>query len=259
VNHYELLPIGSYCEPSIHSQYELLFLPFKTSFVKSPRLSTERAEICSLGIQNMTLEQQGANPERSKGPTPLLWAVERGHETIVKMLLERDDTNPNAADVHGRTPLFIAASKGCERVVKMLLARKDVNPNTANKASEAPLFAAVHKGHEGVLKLLLERPDINPNTTNAYGQTPLVKAAWEGLDWAVKILQERADINSDLTDLAGETALSQAPDCGYYAIAKLLSKNRNFILQLDGNGPTTPSPPWRSGPDQGHPKRIRRF
>ena len=75
----------------------------------------------------------------------------------------------------------------------------------------------------------------------------------------MKILLERSDVNPDMADLAGETALSQALDREHYAIAKLLSEHRNFILQLHDKGATTPSPPWRSGPDQGHPKESADF
>ena len=32
------------------------------------------------------------------GSTPLIWAAVRGHDTVVKMLLERNDVDPNRAD-----------------------------------------------------------------------------------------------------------------------------------------------------------------
>jgi len=50
--------------------------------------------------------------------------------TKVKMLLERNDVDPNIASEHGQTPLYVAAWKGREKVVKELLERGDVNPNT---------------------------------------------------------------------------------------------------------------------------------
>ena len=104
-----------------------------------------------------------ANQDRRKCPSPLFWAALGGHEEIVKMLLERDDTNPNVADVRGRTPLSIAAWKGYVGVVKMLLAHKDVNPNTPSVLGETPLASAVYWGQEGVVRLLLERADDDPN------------------------------------------------------------------------------------------------
>ena len=49
------------------------------------------------------------------------------------MLLERKDFNPNQADTElGWMPLAWAVQGGHEGVVKMLLERKDVNPNQAN-------------------------------------------------------------------------------------------------------------------------------
>ena len=43
--------------------------------------------------------------DRMPGLTPLSWAAKGGHEEVVRMLLERDDLDLNAADGRGRTPL----------------------------------------------------------------------------------------------------------------------------------------------------------
>ena len=37
-----------------------------------------------------------------------------GHEEVVRILLERDDVDPNKPDVCGRTPLLWAAANGQE-------------------------------------------------------------------------------------------------------------------------------------------------
>ena len=110
----------------------------------------------------------GGNSSTSEGLTPLSWAARGGHEAVVKILLERDDANPNTADKRGRS-LFIAAHEGHEGVVKLLLERKDVNPNAAGEYGQTPLFIAAHKGHEGVMKMLLERGDVNPSIANQSG------------------------------------------------------------------------------------------
>ena len=78
----------------------------------------------------------------------LAWAARRGYEDVVKMLLEREDVNPNMVDKKsGRTPLSLAAECGHEGIVKIILGRKDVNPNTVgNKYGRAPLSLAAEHG-----------------------------------------------------------------------------------------------------------------
>ena len=44
--------------------------------------------------------------------TPLSWAAYGGHEAVVKMLLERDDVEPDTVDGFGESPLFKAAEEG---------------------------------------------------------------------------------------------------------------------------------------------------
>jgi len=39
------------------------------------------------------------------GHTPLVWASKKGHEEVVKMLLGREEVNPDKPDNGGRTPL----------------------------------------------------------------------------------------------------------------------------------------------------------
>jgi len=55
------------------------------------------------------------------GCTPLVWASHDGHEEVVKILLGREEVNPDKPDNSGRTPLTHAASSGHEGVVKILL------------------------------------------------------------------------------------------------------------------------------------------
>ena len=52
------------------------------------------------------------------GQTPLSWAAEKGHETVVKLLLAKDCVDQDSKDKDGRTPLSWAASYGYGAVVK---------------------------------------------------------------------------------------------------------------------------------------------
>ena len=46
---------------------------------------------------------------------------------MVKILLEREEVNPDKPDNDGWTPLSYAAARGHEGLVKMLLRREEVN------------------------------------------------------------------------------------------------------------------------------------
>jgi ankyrin repeat protein len=58
------------------------------------------------------------NAKDSYGQTPLSWAAGNGHEATMKLLLAKDDIDPDSKDTkYGRTPLSWAARNGHERVV----------------------------------------------------------------------------------------------------------------------------------------------
>ena len=168
------------------------------------------------------------------GITSLIWAVVRGHEEVVRMLLEREDVNPDQPDSkYGRTPLSWAAEKGHDGIVKMLLAREEVNPDHADtEYGVTPLWWAAKNGHDGIVTMLLEREDINldqPDT--CYGWTPLSFAAKNGHDGIVKMLLERENVNPDHPDTQyGQTPLSLAAENGYDGIV-------NMLLEREGVNP----------------------
>ena len=66
----------------------------------------------------------------NNGRTPLWLAAYHG----------QDDLNLNNSDNYGQTPLMSAAWGGHEGVVKMLLARDNVNPDKPNISGRTPLW-----------------------------------------------------------------------------------------------------------------------
>src|SRR5205807_47038 len=101
---------------------------------------------------------------------------------IVATVLEMQEWKVDATDILGSTALTWAANRGHEGVVKILLERADVNPDEADdKYGRTPLSWAAGNGREGVVKMLLERTDVNPDQADTqYGQTPLAWAAGNG-------------------------------------------------------------------------------
>jgi len=82
-------------------------------------------------------------------------ALERGHEEIVKLLLQKDDIDPNIIDTrYGRTPLLLAAQRGYEGIVKLLLERRDPNPDIPGPSGETALDLAAPHEHARIVELL---------------------------------------------------------------------------------------------------------
>ena len=74
------------------------------------------------------VESCGISPQQnSMYYTPLAWATLNGHEEVVRILLGRDDIDPDKQDWHGRTPLWAAAKVGHGGVVKLPTERDDIN------------------------------------------------------------------------------------------------------------------------------------
>ena len=148
----------------------------------------------------LDMKEWNINAADCTGSTALIWAATRGHDGVVKMLLERGDVNPDQADTaYGRTPLSWATKNQHEGVVKMLLEREDVNPDqTDTYYGRAPLSWAAESGNEGVVKMLLAREDVNPDRADTkQGRTPLWLAAKNGSEAIVKMLLEREGVNPD--------------------------------------------------------------
>ena len=142
--------------------------------------------VASLGLAEifpalLHMKEWDINAGDCAGMTALTWASARGHEEVVKTLLEREDVDPDQPDTIycGDTPLSWAAKTGHEGIVKMLLEREDVNPDRVDtEYSRAPLTWTAENGDAGVVKMLLEREDVNPNQADAENtRTPLMWAA----------------------------------------------------------------------------------
>ena len=132
------------------------------------------------------------------GCTALSLAAEKGHEGVVKILLEREEVNPDKSDNDGRTPLSYAAVHGREGVVGVLLERQEVNPNKPNNYGQTPLIRAAGAGNEGVVKILLEREEVNPDKPDNDGLTPLRMATLFGHKNVIAQLQSH-EVSTDST------------------------------------------------------------
>jgi ankyrin repeat protein len=158
------------------------------------------------------------------GRTPLSWAAEGGYEAVVTLLLATDKVDADLQDTVGRTPLSWAAEGGHEAVVKLLLATDKVNVDfKGNWCGRTPLSLAAEGGHEAVVKLLLATDKVNVDFKgNWCDRTPLSLAAEGGREAVVKLLLATGKVDVDSKDIFGQTPLSLAAKGGHEAVVKML-------------------------------------
>ncbi|PUU72813.1 hypothetical protein B9Z19DRAFT_1069483 [Tuber borchii] len=206
-------------------------------------------------LEANTCDSQGAD---FNGNTAIAWAAGRGHEEVVRVLLERSDVDPNTANAtYGQTPLSLAAKNGHGGAVGILLERNDINPNKADKWGQTPLLLATENGHEGIVGMLLERSDISANKVDEWSRAPLSLAAGSGHEGIVKMLLERNDVNPGHSDNRSQTLLSWALKLswvlknGHKRIARLLREKTESVLKYAARPKPTesfPEPSERLGP-----------
>ena len=175
-----------------------------------------------------------------RGYTPLAWAAEKGHEEVVKLLLGREEVNPDIPEEHGRTPFMFAALRGHERVAKILLGRDEVNPNKPDKYGQTPLLVAAWGGHIEVVKMLLGRQEVNPGEPDVSNQTPLLVAARGGHEEVVKMLLGREEVNPGEPDVSNQTPLLVAARGGHEEVVKMLLVREEIDPDKPDNSGGTP-------------------
>lgn len=84
--------------------------------------------------------------------TALHWAVERGSDTVVEILLKRK-VDMSIADVWGNTPLHLAAWRGRTSIARVLLDRR-ADEDSLNHDGRTPLHLACLMGCLGVAEAL---------------------------------------------------------------------------------------------------------
>ena len=179
------------------------------------------------------LLEKGANIESKDdkyGWTALSKAAGQGHKAVVKLLLDKGANIESKDDKDGRTPLSNAAGEGRKAVVKLLL-EKGADIESKDEEGGTPLSNAAGEGHEAVVKLLLEKGADIESKDDKYGWTPLSRAV-------VKLpLEKGANIKAKKTKY-GWVSLSVVAGLEHEAVVKLLLEKGADIESKDKEGRT---------------------
>ncbi|TVY27700.1 putative ankyrin repeat protein [Lachnellula hyalina] len=193
---------------------------------KGPKQMTGLHLAAFFGVGNVVLGLlNGNHPDLkdSHSRTPLLWAAERGHENVVKLLLDQGVGLDLMDSECGRTPLSWAA-KNVHHVVVQLLLEAGADPNARGEGyGESALHLAAGIGNKAmVYQLLKAGADVNTRVGNLRSnESALHRAAARGHDEVVGLLLKfKADVRAK--DYFGWTALHRAANAGYEKVVKLL-------------------------------------
>ena len=218
-----------------------------TSFLFSGLHCASFFGIVEVATALIEIQGYGTNERYCLGDSPLAWAARNGHEEVVKMLLGREEVDPDEPNNYGQTPLFYAAEMGNEEVVKLLLGREEVNPDCADNGGRAPLSYAAQKIRGGAVRMLLGRQEVNPDLPDNWGRTPLSYAAAGrvGRDIqehteVMKMLLGRAEVNPEKPDTGGRTPLSYATQEGCGEAVELLLRWEEVNPDCPDNDGRTP-------------------
>ena len=125
-------------------------------YVSTGAKALHLATYFDLKYSTIELLQRGHDPEvkDSDGQTPLMWAINNGHENIVGLLLMRK-LDFEASDNLQRTALHHSACIGQINSMKLLIQCR-AGLETRDSLGRTPLLSAINRGQAAAVEYLLE-------------------------------------------------------------------------------------------------------
>ncbi|RFU29298.1 hypothetical protein B7463_g7026, partial [Scytalidium lignicola] len=158
------------------------------------------------------------NMKDTWGRTPLMWAVENGHMSVVDLLVG-EGASIEARDNRDWTSLILATTKRHISIVDLLL-ESGADFETRDTVMRTPLSYAAEQGNESIVRLLSDM-GVDVNSVDNVGRSPLSYAAEQGNEYIVQLLLDTgADVN--LVDNIARSPLSYAVEQGNEYIGRVL-------------------------------------
>lgn len=196
--------------------------------------------------------EKGADPNADfAGETALHWAVENGHESLVRVLLEHGANPSPRSRFYLQTPLHIAADHGATRIAELLI-EAGAEIESPTNGGWTPLHVAVDQNASEIVGLLLEHganidarnnsgesvlhfvENANPelyrflirrakdlNPVDEHEATPLIYAAGHGRNDLVQLLLHHG-ASTECTDKYGNSAAEMARREGHNALGDFI-------------------------------------
>lgn len=156
--------------------------------------------------------------------TPLCHGVLKGRATVVELLL-RHGADPNIPDNSRRTVLHHAAREGNWEMVRVLVNHK-ADPHARDNRRRKAWQLAAEKGEHQTVQLLLDK-EVDLKLLGSDLEELLLKMAEQGVVPMVELLLGR-EVNKDATDRFGRSAIGLAAENGRQEVLDLLlSKGAN--------------------------------
>ena len=115
-----------------------------------------------VGVRAALARGEDVNSRDADDNTGLMYAISRGHNEIVKFLVEQPTVDLNCTSREGNTALHIAADVDNVEVVRMLL--DDARLNTANHKNndgDTPVMTAMITHSLNALRELVAHPSVD--------------------------------------------------------------------------------------------------
>ncbi|GIK06564.1 hypothetical protein Aspvir_002214 [Aspergillus viridinutans] len=182
--------------------------------------------------------QAGVKTLKQWHRTPLVFALKRGHEAMMRLLLD-EGVDPDEILFEGSrmetTALYMAASSGYDAIVKLLI-DKGASVNL-KKAPGHPLVIAASNNRKTVVRLLLEN-GADPNATRRYDNTTALNiAVMRGNSEIVSMLLHKG-AHTEMGDDHGTTPLHAAIKKNHCKITQLLLEGGADVGARDSSGCT---------------------
>ena len=191
-------------------------------------------------LQSMTGAEDDAKDKN--GRTPLSYAAESGHVSVVRTLLNSNKIDVNAKDHAGSTSLYYAvqANERSVHTVRLLLEHRNIDVNPTGLFDDTPLTRASELGNQDVMRLLLKQDKVDINAKDAFGQNALMLAIKAADQDTIHMLLQHQNIDTNVQDSKGKTPSHLAVEHDHLELVRLLLEHGKTNLNIHDSLGMTP-------------------